>query len=86
MYCGNIPKNTYSRSKYYKAAYNGIDRVDSTKGYTKDNVVSCCRSCNMAKAELTVTEFFKHIKQIYDFQRLERKLVDPSGSKQEGPI
>jgi hypothetical protein len=28
---------------------NGIDRVDNSKGYTKDNCVSCCQFCNRMK-------------------------------------
>src|SRR3990167_9409873 len=28
---------------------NGVDRVDSTLGYTKANTVSCCKQCNFAK-------------------------------------
>lgn len=28
---------------------NGLDRVDSSKGYTIDNVVPCCATCNTAK-------------------------------------
>ncbi len=32
----------------------GIDRVDSSKGYFKDNVVSCCKSCNILKRDHSV--------------------------------
>lgn len=28
---------------------NGIDRVDNSKGYTKENCVACCQSCNRMK-------------------------------------
>jgi hypothetical protein len=28
---------------------NGIDRVDNSKGYTKENCVSCCQTCNRMK-------------------------------------
>ena len=28
---------------------NGIDRVDNTKGYTKENTVPCCEMCNRMK-------------------------------------
>lgn len=38
-YCGIEPSNTYMKS-YYNATYNGIDRVDNTKGYEMDNIVS----------------------------------------------
>lgn len=41
-----------------------IDRVDSTKGYTKDNVVLCCWGVNRIKAELSVDEFIKTCKLI----------------------
>lgn len=29
---------------------NGIDRVDNSKGYTKENTVSCCEMCNRMKS------------------------------------
>jgi hypothetical protein len=35
----------------------GVDRVDSTRGYTKDNCVPCCKICNVAKNDLSVHEF-----------------------------
>lgn len=37
--------------------YQGIDRVDSDKGYVTGNVLPCCRICNCAKGTLTKTEF-----------------------------
>ena len=84
VYCGDAPKGSYSRSKYYKTPYNGIDRVNTKLGYIPTNVVSCCRACNVAKHEFTVDEFMHHVKKIYDFQRLSRKGVESSDSKQEG--
>lgn len=33
--------------------YNGIDRVDNTKGYIPDNVVACCASCNISKKDVS---------------------------------
>ena len=39
---------------------NGIDRIDSDKGYTKGNVVTCCRSCNILKSEMSTTDFYKY--------------------------
>lgn len=35
----------------------GLDRVDNLQGYTTDNVVPCCRPCNVAKMTQTVGEF-----------------------------
>lgn len=35
----------------------GLDRLDNTKGYTADNVVSCCKHCNSVRGDkLTVHE------------------------------
>lgn len=45
--------------------YNGIDRVDSTKGYYKDNVVTCCKICNRAKSNLSIADFKKWINKVY---------------------
>lgn len=33
-----------------------IDRVDSKRGYTQDNVVLCCNRANMLKSDMTVDE------------------------------
>jgi hypothetical protein len=34
-----------------------VDRLDSSCGYTLDNVVTCCTICNVAKSAMTVEEF-----------------------------
>lgn len=47
---------------YYIA--NGIDRVDSSKGYTKENCIPCCRPCNVAKLDRTQEEFINHAYRI----------------------
>lgn len=44
---------------------NGIDRVDSSIGYTKDNSVPCCKVCNMAKNTLTVEQFKDWLRRCY---------------------
>ncbi len=44
--------------------YNGIDRIDSSKGYTKDNIVPCCSVCNMMKGTKTVKEFIDIVSYI----------------------
>lgn len=45
---------------------DGIDRVDSTKGYSSDNCVSCCGVCNIMKNKFDCRTFFDHIKLIYE--------------------
>lgn len=46
---------------------NGIDRVDSSKGYTVENSVACCKYCNTAKNTMTESEFYTWIKRVYEF-------------------
>jgi hypothetical protein len=54
-YCGAPPRQ--HRIIGRNLTHNGIDRIDSTKGYTTDNVVSCCTTCNRAKLTMTAPEF-----------------------------
>lgn len=78
-YCGALPSTTYnygsrpSRLARTSALqqtqgnfiYNGLDRVDSSKGHTLDNVVPCCWLCNLWKSRLSVEEFLLHNERIY---------------------
>ena len=49
-YCGKEPSNhRVTKNCREGLIYNGIDRIDNTRGYEADNVVSCCRRCNTAK-------------------------------------
>ncbi len=65
-YCGSPPSNTYrnscNRGDYI---YSGIDRIDNSAGYTTDNVVPCCITCNVAKHAQSKEEFLDLIKKIY---------------------
>lgn len=62
-YCGQAETNTCKgmgkTSGDYK--YVGIDRVDPRVGYTKENTVPCCWTCNMMKNTLTENYFLKHV-------------------------
>lgn len=55
-----------SNSDGYDIYYNGIDRVDNTKGYVYGNVVSCCTKCNTAKLNYTLDEFKEWIRLLYN--------------------
>lgn len=59
FYCGSKPMNIKKTKNSIGAGlhYSGIDRIDSTKNYTKDNVVPCCRICNYAKSNMNIEEF-----------------------------
>jgi len=71
-YCGIEPSNTYMKS-YYNATYNGIDRVNNTKGYEMDNIVSCCKMCNIAKNNNTEEYFLQWVKRLSEYQRLKHE-------------
>lgn len=50
FYCGSPPSREH-KAKGATSAYicNGIDRVDNNLGYVVNNVVPCCKYCNIAK-------------------------------------
>jgi 5-methylcytosine-specific restriction endonuclease McrA len=66
-YCGAKPNNVtkHSIQSFGKYIYNGIDRINSNKGYTIENIVPCCKLCNQAKNDLTLQEFKDLIEKIY---------------------
>lgn len=76
FYCGSAPSmlfdvNNKSKRKFKlnksEIKYNGIDRIDSNKGYVKDNVVPCCAICNHAKNDLRLEDFLNWIKRLCAF-------------------
>lgn len=58
-YCGSPPSNTKKTKNSIGNGliYSGIDRINSNKNYTKDNIVPCCRICNYAKSNMDVLKF-----------------------------
>ena len=55
-YCGAPPKEMDAGR-----VYNGIDRVKNHLGYTTDNCVSCCATCNYMKSDMSLDDFVTHI-------------------------
>ena len=49
---------------------NGIDRIDSNRGYTEDNSVPCCAMCNKMKLNHTVDAFMYQCRRIVDYNIL----------------
>lgn len=73
-YCNSKPSNVhYNKKMHGEYIYNGIDRIDNKEGYIIKNCVSCCKNCNLAKRELTQTDFFDMIKKIYERHLSEKK-------------
>lgn len=73
-FCGYEPydsRSTYSRKRYsigieadYSECLQGIDRLDSSLGYTIENCVPCCSMCNRMKSDFTVEQFLYRIQAI----------------------
>jgi hypothetical protein len=58
-YCRRPPMFGYRQTG---GLINGIDRVDSDRGYTINNVVTCCKICNAGKKDLSYEEFMLYLK------------------------
>ena len=68
FYCGEKPsqemKNNGKSNFYGNYKYNGIDRIDNSKGYSKQNCVPCCFVCNQMKLTLSKSDFINQAKKI----------------------
>jgi hypothetical protein len=54
----------------------GLDRVDSSEGYLKQNVVSCCKTCNIIKHDsLSVEETIAAVQAIIKIRQANLMLL-----------
>ncbi|KKN54331.1 hypothetical protein LCGC14_0593090 [marine sediment metagenome] len=68
-YCGSNPQQIITQKNYNGYfEYNGIDRVNNAKGYTVENVVTCCVKCNSMKRDMVLHEFLKHVEKISNYR------------------
>ena len=68
IYCGVLPGTIRTAGKHNGSyIYNGIDRIDNSKGYIVDNCVPCCKICNFAKKGMSYSDFRNWVKKIYDY-------------------
>ena len=69
FYCGTVPSQLYKPHDRGNGGYiyNGIDRIDNSIGYTKDNCISCCGICNLCKGRLSQTGFIEQVQKIADY-------------------
>lgn len=79
-YCGCIQEK----------GFNGVDRVDSGKGYLLNNVVSCCYICNRMKGAVDNISFLQKIEHILSHNKLifpkhfySHLFMDQKGTKYE---
>lgn len=69
-YCNSEPNRVHKVNKRVgKYIYNGVDRIDNSKGYSTENCVSCCYTCNRMKHAMSKEEFLAHIGRIYNCQK-----------------
>ena len=67
FYCGSVgSKLRKDNIENITYKFNGIDRINSKKGYSIDNVVSCCITCNRAKNNMGINEFMDWTHSIYN--------------------
>lgn len=80
-YCGRKDQNRISvKSKVpgeyliRDFRYNGLDRINNSLGYTKQNCVPCCFVCNRAKQSMTYEEFMDWIVELTKFNAMYAKV------------
>lgn len=66
-YCGAVGSNARKMNGVY-FYYNGVDRIDSVGGYTPDNSVPCCASCNRAKMAMPRDKFLSWVSDVATHQ------------------
>jgi len=85
VYCGALPAKHRSSSRRFGAfppigiphvSVNGIDRVKSSRGYTKKNSIPCCWACNRAKADMPLARFNEWICRVYEHRPSWSHLID----------
>jgi hypothetical protein len=68
-YCGvegSRVSSTNHKNKEHRSHFvsNGLDRVDNTLGYSKENCVACCGSCNQLKGAMDQSKFIAQLQKI----------------------
>lgn len=63
-YCDCPPSNHMRGHWNGGYTYNGLDRVDNSVGYVITNVVPCCKQCNHAKSDQSVSDFLAWARRV----------------------
>jgi hypothetical protein len=66
-YCGSNASRTVVEGND-EFVCNGIDRIDSSKGYIIGNILPCCSICNYAKRDMSYADFILWIKQLKSYE------------------
>lgn len=74
VYCGRTHSRTLIDNLTNKQVkINGIDRIDSNKGYNLENSEPCCMTCNRAKNTMTKEEFLRWVSKVVINRRNQMK-------------
>jgi hypothetical protein len=69
-----MESNCYYCDSNNPLCVNGIDRIDSNKGYEQTNVLSSCKVCNFMKICLDINTFIDRCKHITEYSITKRIL------------
>lgn len=74
-YCAKIDLRTFGTNRIgvgytNEVRMNGVDRVDSERGYSAENCVPCCMTCNAMKTDHSKTDFLQHVQKIVNHLKL----------------
>lgn len=74
-YCGKGPKlKAFGEARMARDnvngnfLYTGIDRKDSKIGYQIENCVTCCKTCNFAKNDMSYEDFIDYLNELTAFR------------------
>jgi hypothetical protein len=71
-YCAALPtKERYGSTNRGNGGIlaNGVDRFINDKGYTLDNAVSCCTTCNLNKRHKSGDAYIEHCRRVADHHK-----------------
>lgn len=69
FYCGALPKiNCYSAESKIKVPMNSVDRRNNKLGYTVENAVAACISCQQSKWDFSEEEFLSWASRLVEYQ------------------
>ena len=72
-FAGLVIKPCYYCGHHNEDEVNGIDRVDNSKGYSKDNCVTACWKCNRIK-------YIYHLEFVVDKCKIFTKITEPNNA------
>jgi hypothetical protein len=70
FYCGVEPGLVEGSPRYNGTfVHGGIDRWNNSMGYSKENCVPCCETCNKAKLDMTAEDFITWLLRASEYLR-----------------